>query len=75
MEAKLFNPSMAYKHQTPSPKKRPRIESKSLFKTPTYKLARIILEHVSRVDIFSPALSPSQSYEKLLQAGKDGDAK
>jgi hypothetical protein len=32
-----------------------------------------VLEHISRVDIVSPAPSPSQSYAKALQTAKERD--
>jgi hypothetical protein len=76
LEAKptFYNPTHTY--STPSPRKRHRIDSTSpeaLFNSPTEELARIDLEHVSRVDIVSPAPSPSQNYAKALHAAKERD--
>ena len=68
---KFFNP-----FSTPSPRKRPRVDPSSpeaLLDSPTEDLAKIILEHLSRVDIVSPAPSPSQAYDKALLYAKERD--
>ena len=47
--------------------------SQSLPKSPGNHLAKLVLEHLQRVDVISPPSSPSQNYSKALEAAKDFD--
>ena len=73
-EPTFYNPG--YMYMTPSPRKRPRFDVASpeaLLTSPDETLARIVVEHLSRVDIVSPAPSPSQNYAKAFKTARERD--
>jgi hypothetical protein len=67
IEEPLYDP-----FQTPTRPIQP-FDSSQLQQTPTKELAKVILEHIQRVDLVSPATPPVRNFSKLLSIAKEED--
>jgi len=59
-----------------NPRKRPHVDftPDTSVKSPTYQLAKVVIERIHRADVICPPSSPSKNYSRALQKANAFDA-